>query len=195
MELAPVQPHTVSLESRECSDCHGNSVAMGYGTDYGKYDSDPQKARYADIVSTDAENVSSFTKEQISAIKGLHGDFVQLLNSEGKQLQTLDSHWPTSMPLTKEQRDVLSREGTCLHCHQDIPDGSIPMQMLGKIAKIAKLDFTTEDAHGDLLRQNNVLIAWIKAAGIIALVVMIPVCIFVYIKRKKIIEIIKRLKA
>ena len=99
------------------------------------------------------------------------------------------------MPLTKEQRDVLSREGTCTHCHQDIPDGAIPMKMLGKIAEVAKLSFTSESAHGDLLRQNNLLIAWIKAGGIVALVVMIPVAIVLFVKRKKIIEILKRLKA
>ena len=195
MELAPLQPHTVSLESRECADCHGNKTAMGYGTDGGNYDAHPDSARFADIVGTNGENISKFTKEQISAIKGLHGNFVALLNSEGVQLQTLDSHWPTSMPLTKEQRDVLSREGTCLHCHQDIPDGAIPMQMLGKIAEVAKLSFTSESAHGDLLRQNNLLIAWIKAGGIVALIVMIPVAIVLFIKRKKIIEILKRLKS
>ena len=167
---------------------------MGYGTDGGVYDARPDSTRYADIVGTTGENVSKFTKEQISAIKGLHGDFIAILNSEGHQLQTLDSHWPTSMPLTKEQRDVLSRQGTCLHCHQDIPDGAIPMQMLGKIAEVANLSFTSEDAHGDLLRQNNLLIAWIKAGGIIAIVISIPVAIVLYIKRKKIIEIIKRLK-
>lgn len=195
MELAPLQPHTVSLESRECADCHGNTVAMGLGNDEGRYDAHPDSSRFADIVSTDGNNVSKFTKEQITAIKGLHGDFVALLNSEGHQLQTLDSHWPTSMPLTKEQRDVLSRQGTCLHCHQDIPDGAIPIQMLGKIAEVAELSFASEDAHGDLLRQNNLLISWIKAGGIVALVISIPVVIVLFIKRKKIIKILKRLKS
>lgn len=195
MELAPLQPHTVSLESRECSDCHGNMTAMGYGTDGGKYDARPDSAVFADLVDSNGNNISKFSKEQISAIKGLHGDFVALLNSEGVQLQTLDSHWPTSMPLTKEQRDVLSRQGTCLHCHQDIPDGAVPMQMLGKIAEVAKLSFASEQEHGDLLRQNNLLIAWIKAGGIVALIVMIPVAIVLFIKRKKIIEILKRLKS
>ena len=195
MELAPVQPHTVSMESRDCADCHGNSVAMGYGTNYGKFDSIPGQTKYADLVSTEGENVSKYTQAQIAAIKGLHGDFIQLLTSEGKQVQTLDSHWPTSMPLTPAQRDVLARGGTCLACHQDIPAGSIPIQMLGKIAEIANLSFASEEAHGQLLRENNILISWIKAGGIIALLCMIPVGIIAFIKRKKIIEIIKRLKA
>lgn len=195
MELSPVQPHTISLESRECSDCHGNTKAMGYGVDGGRYDSLPAITRYADIVDINGQNVSHFTQTQIAAIKDLHGDFTQILNSEGKQTQTVDSHWPTSMPLTEEQRDVLSRGGTCLACHQDIPNGAIPIRMLGKIAEVADLSFASEQAHGDLLRQNNVLISWIKAGGIIALILMIPVGIFAFIKRKKIIELIKRLKA
>ena len=88
MELAPLQPHTVSLQSRECTDCHGNKTAMGYGTDGGVYDAAADSACYADLVGSNGENISKFTKEQISAIKGLHGDFVALLNSKGVQLQT-----------------------------------------------------------------------------------------------------------
>lgn len=195
MELAPVQPHTVSLESRECSDCHGNSKAIGYGTDGGRYDATPEVPRYADLTDSEGQNVSRFTRQQIAAIKGLHGDFAQILDENGRQLQTVDSHWPTSMPLTQAQRDALSRNGTCLACHQDIPDGAVPIKMLGKIAEIADLNFTSEQAHGDLLRQNNVLISWVKAGGIVALILAIPLGIVLFIKRKKVIQIIKRLKA
>lgn len=194
MELAPLNPHTTSLESRECADCHGNSAAMGYGIDNGKYDSEPQVTRYADVVDENGENVSNYTQAQISAIKDLHGDFMQLLDSEGKQMQTIDSHWPTSMPLTASQRDVLSRGGTCLACHQDIPQGSVPIRMLGKIAEVANLSFASSDAHEELLRENNVLISWVKAVGILCCVLLIPVLIVGYVKRKKIAEIIKRMK-
>lgn len=31
IELQPVQPHTVSLKACECSECHGDEVAAGYG--------------------------------------------------------------------------------------------------------------------------------------------------------------------
>ncbi|MDD3742639.1 MAG: hypothetical protein PHX54_03345 [Lentimicrobiaceae bacterium] len=112
MELAPVNPHTTSLAARECAHCHGNSTAMGYGMDGGSYDAVPREAKYADIVDKDGHNVSAYTKAQIQGIKGLHGDFMQLLDAHGNQLQTVDSHWPASMPLTQKQRDVLSRSGT-----------------------------------------------------------------------------------
>lgn len=194
MELAPLNPHTTSSESRECADCHGNTVAMGYGIDGGIYDAEPQIARYADAVDENGESVSRFTQAQITAIKGLHGDFMQLLTPDGKQMQTIDSHWPASMPLTASQRDVLSRAGTCLACHQDIPKGSVPMRMLGKIAEVANLSFTSEEAHSELLRENNILISWVKAVGIVCCILLVPILIVCYRKREKFRTIIKRLK-
>lgn len=194
MELAPLNPHTTSLASRECSDCHGNSIAGGYGMNNGMYDSEPEITRYADVVDSNGQNVSRFTRAQINAIKQLHGDFMQLIDTDGNQVQTIDSHWPTSVPLTEQQRNALSRQGTCMACHQDIPNGSIPIRMLGKIAEVANLDFASEEAHANLLRENNILISWVKALGIVALILMIPAGIIIFIKRKKIIEIIKRIK-
>ncbi len=186
MELAPVQPHTISKTARECTDCHGNSAAMGYGVDNGVYDGEPETARFADIVDAEGRNLSKFSKAQIEAIRTLHGDFMQLLTTEGVQVQTIDSHWPTSMPLTPEQRAVLNRDGTCLACHQDLPDGKIPIVMLGKIAKIIDLNFKDGEDHYDLLHQNNVLIAWVKAGGLVALLVFIPLVILLIVKWKKV---------
>lgn len=42
MELAPLNPHTTSTESRECADCHGNQTAMGYGMEGDRYDAAPK---------------------------------------------------------------------------------------------------------------------------------------------------------
>ena len=193
-ELAPVNPHTTSLESRDCADCHGNAQAMGLGTDRGIYDAQPGTARFADAVDVNGNNISKFSKAQIQAIKGLHGDFMQIINAEGKQVQTVDSHWPTSMPLTAEQRDALSRGNTCLACHKDIPDGAIPIRMLGKIAEVTHLSFASEKAHGDLLNENNLLISWVKFGGICMLIIMIPVLFVAYLKRKTIIQFLKKLK-
>lgn len=194
MEMAPINPHTTSLESRDCADCHGNATAMGLGIDKGVYDSVPSQERYADAVDENGNTLSKYSKAQINAIKGLHGDFMQIINAEGKQVQTVDSHWPTSMPLTPEQRDMLSRGGTCMACHKDIPDGAIPIKMLGKIAEITHLSFASEDAHGQLLNENNLLISWIKAGGIIALIIAIPFVILAFLRRKQLLAMLKDLK-
>ena len=193
-ELAPLNPHTTSLESRECSDCHGNSTAIGLGIDHGRYDANPSVARYADLVDENGNNISKFTKAQIHAIKRLHGDFMQIINANGEQVQTVDSHWPTSMPLTVEQRHMLSRGGTCIACHKDIPDGAIPIRMLGKIAEVTGLSFASEEAHGNLLNENNLLISWIKAGGIVMIIIFIPIVIVGIIQRRRIITLLKKLR-
>ncbi len=185
MELAPLQPHTASRTSRNCTDCHGNTAAMGYGIDYGLYDCDPATARYADVTDVNGEIVSTYTREQIHAINTLHHDFMQLLDKNGKQVQTIDSHWPTSMPLTPEQRARLSRSSTCTACHQDIPNGAIPIRMLGEIAKVTNLNFASEEAHAHLLRENNLLISWVKALGIVGLGAVLPILLCVLYRKKK----------
>jgi hypothetical protein len=186
MELAPVNAHTTSLEARECRDCHGSQTAMGYGIDAGAYDSRPDMVKYADVVDADGENISRNTRPQIAAIAELHGNFMQLLTADGKQLMTIDSHWGTSMPLTVDQREKLTRGGTCIACHRDIPNGSIPIKMLGQIAKVANLSFASPDAHDKLLRENNILISWVKGIGLFMLVISVAISPILWINRKKI---------
>ena len=192
-ELAPLQPHTASREARDCVDCHGNSLAQGYGIHDNAYDSSPETKRFADVVDANAQNVSRFTRTQIEAIKGLHSDFMAILDPEtGKQLLTVDSHWSGSMPLTADQRAVLSRDGVCAACHIDIPEGSIPIQMLGKIAEVADLSFTTPEAHDRLLWENNTMISWIKMLGILAIVILIPLLILLWIVRHQVASWLRR---
>ena len=90
------------------------------------------------------------------------------------------------MPLTADQLECLSRGGTCMACHQDIPDGSIPMKMLGQVAKVANLSFAPADELAHLLRENNILIAWIKVFAIIGGIIAVPAAIVCILKRKKI---------
>lgn len=187
IEMAPLQPHTASREARNCQDCHGNDRAMGYGIEGGINDSDMTKERYMDAVDNEGHNISRYTKAQINAIKGLKTDFLQIIDKQtGKQLMTVDSHWPTSMPLTKEQLGKLSRQGTCMACHQDIPDGSIPMKMLGKIAEVADLDFAPAARHNALVHENSVIVAWVKAFGMTALLLLPIIIIWYIIRREKI---------
>jgi len=193
MEMAPLNPHTTSKASRECTDCHGNDQAMGYGTDGGVYNSEPEIERFADVITADGDIVSKHSKVQISAIKDLHGDFMQILNKNGKQLMTVGSHWEASMPLTAEQRTKLGRKQTCMACHQDIPDGAIPMKMLGQVAKIANLSFASDDAHAHLLNENNLIVSWIKAIAICLGLLLIPLIVLYICKRKKINKMLKKL--
>ncbi|MCD8270895.1 MAG: hypothetical protein LUD46_22400 [Parabacteroides sp.] len=60
------------------------------------------------------------------------------------------------------------------------------MKMLGKVAKVVNLSFAPADAHAHLLRENNLLIAWIKAIAIVCGLLAIPVIAICYAKRKTI---------
>jgi hypothetical protein len=193
IELAPLNPHTTSLKSRECVDCHGNPVAAGYGIDGGIYDATPGTPRYADVIDAKGNNVSQYTRAQIAAISELHGDFMQLLTVHGEQLQTIDTHWPTSMPLTQAQRDQLTRKNSCVACHQDIPKGTIPNRMLTKVAQVAKLAYNTPEKHTRLLHSNNLMIAWIKAIGVVLILVVVPLLIWGFVERKKVARFCQRL--
>lgn len=195
IELQPVQPHTISLDARDCADCHGNPKAIGYGLDNGMYNSNPSLARYTDVVDLHGESVSEFTTAQVQGIKDMHNSFSKIISKDGKQLITVDSHWELSSPLTQEQRDKLDRNGTCMACHQDTPGGSIPMAMLEKIAHITNMSFADGESHAKLLNQNNVLIAWIKFLGIIGLLLLPFICVAIYIYRAKILLILRSLKS
>ena len=80
---------------------------------------DARTPRYADVIDAKGNNVSQYTRAQIAAINELHGDFYAAAHAS-EELQTIDTHWPTSMPLTQAQRDQLTRENSCVACHQDI---------------------------------------------------------------------------
>lgn len=118
---------------------------------------------------------------------------MRLVDPDGKQVQTIDTHWPTSMPLTEEQRHLLARQGSCVACHQDIPNGTIPNKMLTKVAQVAKLSFATPEAHDKLIHQNNLMISWIKALGVLGLIVLAGLIVWAIIKRKQVVAFCKRL--
>jgi uncharacterized Tic20 family protein len=58
--------------------------------------------------------------------------------------------------------------------------------MLGLIAKAANLSFASPDAHDKLLRENNILISWIKVIGLLVLVISVVIGPVLWINRKKI---------
>lgn len=39
--MQPLNPHTSTLEARECEECHQNPQTMGFGMRYGEYDATP----------------------------------------------------------------------------------------------------------------------------------------------------------
>lgn len=172
IDLTPVNPHSVTKAARECVDCHASPKAQGYGTHYGKYMDRSTHDIYADVTGADYTPVGLNSKVQIAAVSDLPMNLAQIVNRDGGQLQTVGYHWPLSGPLTRDQREHVERAGVCIACHQDIPDGSMPMAVLGRIADMGNIQFRTDRDHSGLLRQNNIYMAWIKVAGGVGIVVL-----------------------
>ena len=57
--------------------------------------------------------------------------------------------------------------------------------MLIKIVEIVKFFFATFEEHTSLLHSNNLMIAWIKAIGVVGLIVMAGIIVLAVIKRKQ----------
>ncbi len=88
----PIQPHTISKESRSCVDCHASRKALGLGT--GTYD---MKANFPDGLAP-----VDFEPERI-------------VDENGKQLQATNHEG--ARPFNKEEIERISRVGVCIACH------------------------------------------------------------------------------
>jgi hypothetical protein len=86
----------------------------------------------------------------------------------------------------------LTRKNSCVACHRDIPKGTIPNRMLTKIAQITKLSFATPEKHSKIVHSNNLMIAWIKALGVVGLIVLAGLIVWGIVERKKVIRFWKR---
>ncbi len=118
--LAPLQPHSISLVSRTCEDCHTNPKAIGYGTANSRSaekilgDSplfqDLSKGVYGDIPG------AKTGKWQVPKITDFPFALDQLVTRSGKQIQNMPL--PEDRPLNEKERNIVEREGLCMGCHQ-----------------------------------------------------------------------------
>lgn len=106
----PVQPHTISKESRSCEDCHSNRKTIGLGG--GIYNS---RANLVDI---------PFEPERI-------------VDEDGRQIQAT-SHYG-ARPFNKEEIDRIMRVNVCVSCHDAQKDAAI-WKKVTDITGFAKTD-------------------------------------------------------
>ena len=59
---------------------------------------------------------------QMTAIPGMTYDWSQVVTRDGKQLQTVGTHWPASAPLPQDMRIRMERTGVCRGCHEHMSD-------------------------------------------------------------------------
>ena len=164
IDMAPIQPHTISKESRTCESCHTTKKAMGMGIMGASVTKDPSLTTITDIMSADGKILPTIVDEQIPAIANLHFDYSKFLDENGTQLQTVGHHWKLSAPLSKEQREKLDRSGVCFSCHVSIPQGNLAVSAMTHIAEMADVKIDKKE-HAMILNKILNLAAWIQVLG------------------------------
>jgi hypothetical protein len=151
LDMSPAVPHTVRREARTCVSCHASSKALGYGIHDGRYIKKSPNDMHVDLTTVQGELIADKTKIQSAAVPDLSMDLSQVITRDGKQLQTVGSHWPASRPLDKKQRENMERVGVCISCHKDFPKKSTPRDMQEESERAV----INDEKHGDLLIDIN----------------------------------------
>jgi hypothetical protein len=169
IDISPVQPHTIQKESRACESCHTNPQSMGYGIEGGTIYEDPSKDFDVEIGSGVGSPLAQNTQTQVNSIPNLNMDWSRFVTEDGKQLQTVGHHFKNSRPLNNAERQSLDRRGVCLSCHQNIPDGSLAVDLLHHIKMVQGTKMERDD-HNSLLNKILLLSAWVQVLfGMVAL--------------------------
>jgi len=161
IDMAPIQPHTISKEGRSCESCHTTKKAMGMGIGGSKSTADPSITTITDIMTAEGKVLPTIVDEQMPAIANLHYDYSKFLDENGTQLQTVGHHWTLSGPLSKAQRDKLDRSGVCFSCHKDIPKTSLAVSALTHIADMAEINIDNK-MHKKIVNKSLNISAWVQ---------------------------------
>jgi len=109
-DMSPVQPHTTGRHARTCESCHSNPKTLGYGIQDGLFMTGQGKDKYMDLQDLRTKKFIPKSKTvQMKAIPGMNYDWSQVITRDGKQLQSVGTHWPNSRPLDKDQRDKMEK--------------------------------------------------------------------------------------
>jgi len=179
IDMSPVQPHTISKESRSCESCHNSAKALGLGitgvTDLSKgYDVEIASAAHAVLTQN--------AKKQIAPIAAMNIDYSQFVDANGTQLQTVGHHFKLSRALNMSEMQKIDRRGVCLSCHETIPEGDLAVSMMVHIAQVANISVDKKE-HGAILNKLLRLSAWVQLLAIVALVV--SVIYFMFFRKKR----------
>ncbi|MCK5945267.1 MAG: cytochrome C, partial [Planctomycetes bacterium] len=171
VDHSPLQPHTTRREARSCESCHGNPKAAGYGIDGGKNDVDPAVDQFVDLMDGDGRLLAGDARPQTSRTAGLAADWSRFVTEDGTQLQTVGHHLSLSRPLNERERALLTREGTCIACHQSLPDGDLAVSAMHHIAAMTDALPVTADEHASLVHKVVRVAAWAQLLMIAAVLV------------------------
>ncbi len=125
-DMSPVQPHTSGRKARSCESCHSNPKTLGYGIQDGQFMKHQGKDKYMDLQNlATGEFIPANKTVQMKGIPGMDYDWSQVVTREGKQLQTVGTHWPASRPLDQDMRERMEKTGLCMGCHQNMKNDEL----------------------------------------------------------------------
>ena len=184
IDMAPIEPHTITKEARKCESCHTNPKSIGYGIDEGKDYADPGKPYIVDLTTADGKIIPKIFKTQINSIPNLHMDWSRFITEKGKQLQTVGHHYKLSRPLNNDERAKLDRRGVCLSCHQEIPEQDLAVSLLTHIREKTGIKIDNQ-MHNNILHKLVLMGAWGQVLGVIAFILAILTAFLWYRKRNE----------
>jgi hypothetical protein len=161
IDMAAVQPHTISKASRSCESCHTSAKAVGLGIGGGKLNGDPSRDTVVDLMTADGRVLPRKVERQIPGIASLKNDYSRFIDENGTQLQTVGHHWKLSQPLDAEQRSKLERDGMCLSCHQEMPDKDLAVSVIVHTTNMTGIDIDKK-RHGTILNKLLLIGAWLQ---------------------------------
>ena len=171
-DMSPTTPHTTGDRARTCESCHLSEKAAGYGILGGRVQRPWDEDLVIDLATAEGKVLPSQTRVQIAAIEGLTRDWSAVLDSEGHQTQTVGHHFSGSRPLDSQQRARLDRRGICLSCHEEIPAGSLAVDVLHHVASVTGQLPATAAEHGVLLRKVLLTAGWFQV-GVFPLALLV----------------------
>ena len=162
IDMSPTQPHTATKNARTCESCHASDKALGLGIGSTR----PWDERhYVDLETVDGNILPRQSQPQMEPVQNLNHDWSRIVDEEGKQLATVGHHFQLSRALNKAEQQRVSRQGTCLACHQEIPQESLAVSFLHHVAQYAGQLPETNRQHSRLVHKILLLAAWVQTVG------------------------------
>ena len=181
IDMSPTQPHTMTKNARTCESCHASAKALGLGIGSTRpWD----KRLVVDLETVDGKILSNQAKTQIEPVEGLDHDWSQIVDKDGKQVATVGHHFQLSRAFNHTELQAMSREGTCLSCHREIPEESLAVSFLHHVAEYTGQIPKTPEEHDGLVHKIVLSSAWSQTLAAILAPILIFVAVFYWRRRK-----------
>ena len=183
-DMSPVFPHTTG-KARACESCHASAKALGYGI--GEDVGVPQPwntPKIVDLATADGTPIPRSARVQVEPIAGLDHDWSAVVTPEGRQLQTVGSHFEGSGPLPQDMRRLMDRRNVCGACHEVVPEGNLATSLLHHVAATAGKTPVTHDAHMSLLHHIVLTAATFEVGVAVVLALCFAVAVVVWWRRR-----------